>query len=365
MDLKNRLKCLLVIVASLLVFPAVAFAANPCGNWEDVVHDDPDLEALILVCEQGYFIGNSAGNLRADDPLTRVETAVILNRVFGVDDEFDQKKDEISFEDEYFAENLENDDAQWVYRAVRNAATHQVDEAFVFKGYKDGTFRPFDKIRFVEFSKVFLMSLKASEAAAYDAVFDFSKDPWFTDLITLLENFEGSFSLFETEGIYAVNSNLGTAEVELGTELTRRQAIVFLSSLIEQGYLTGTETYENGFIFDYPTGFHQIEGEDEVTFAAEDGVTAKTGLQRVSAGLYEGTVRPEGTVLLVPEHMANDVSALTKFESCDQTGNCQVAYFFDALDGSVYFLEISYLSSKFATAKLHVEEIYQSFVFTE
>lgn len=315
------------------ISPVTMAQSSVCGNWVDVSVDDPDFSSFKLVCELGFMKGNSKGELRPDQNLTRVETAVILNRMFGVSKVFDPKVDDIRYVDEYFVENLGNKDYQWVFNAAYNVSNLKVSDRYIFRGYKNGTFRPFNNINFVEFAKVFLMSLDGTNQARFNSDFDFGKTPWYTDIVDLLD------------GYVDIDS--------LDKKMSRRDAIVFIADLVRQGYVDRVLTFSSDdYSFSYPAG----------SLNSEAGMIARTGIQRISSGEYTVSNSPVGFGVAVPASLADSVDSVMRFESCDSDlVNCQIAYFFETKEDVVYFLEVSFSGRLASIAKPLIEKIYLSY----
>jgi len=349
----------------------VAAADSVCGNWDDVDPADADFEAFVTVCELGYIRGNTRGNLRPDDNLTRVEAAVVLNRIFEFDEVFDPEEHEIRFNDEFFEEHIEKESHQWIFNAVHRISDVEVDGNNIFSGYLDGSFRPLSTISLVEFSKVYLMTLKDQGDARYvDYTFNLAKDPWYYDIRELLVDFNGASALqedtYSDEYDYELNTTMGEAYLNLNSKLKRRQAIVFLAALAEQGYLTGMITFNGDypFGFDYPPGLRTSSLNDSsVTFTASSGLVKLTGLQRLDAGKLAYSANYSGESVTVPERLKDTVNSIVKFESCDESGLCQVAYFFENGRFDTYFLEASYLAEKATLALSEVDRIFDSYLF--
>lgn len=335
-----------------------------CQTWNDVEVEDKDFAAFQRVCEYGYFRGNTHGNLRPESNLTRVETAVILNRIFGVSTDFDFESDLVGFSDEFFEEHVGDESYKWIYRAVKNSSLHRVNNVRVFSGYSDNTFKPLSPIKFAEFSKVILMGFQESGDAEYAFTYDFTLEPWYLGLQNLLTNFEGANALVLAGDLYSPNTPNGDVEFAFSSELTRRQAIVFLDALIEQGYLGSSYSYSgHDLSFSYPLVSELEEYDTKVSLMPSDGYVARKGIQRISAGLYQSEQLPSGSIISIPDRLSDQLRNVIRFESCDSsTSNCQVAYFF-TLKGEIkpqYFLEVSYVQAKYSTAKKVIEEIYQS-----
>lgn len=358
--LRNILLFTVLLIGLFGVQSVNAQTTAVCGEWIDVDKSDQDYTAFVTSCNLGFFKGNSEGRLYPDKQLTRAETAVILNRVLGLTDEYDPKKNNITFIDDFFIDNLNEEDKQWIFRAV-----YRIQKAGIFNGYPDGTFKPLDKINFAEFAKVVLLTIDSSDRTYVNFnSLNFDTDPWYEGQLSFLTNLNGYGALIkETEKSYRINTTLSTTSVGPSTVLTRRQAMLFLHTLASKGYLYGLVPFESEeFSFMYPAGMITKDLGDTVQAKPTEALMAQSGLQRVLAGNLNidfGAIKSSGVVnlRLMPE-WAEDFGF---YESCDsKLGSCQTAYFFDTKYGTLY-LEGSYLSEKSLVAREVLEDMLLEF----
>jgi cysteine-rich repeat protein len=121
--------------------------ATICGNWGDINSTDSHFNIAVYLCEHGEIIqGDSFGNLRIDDPLTRAELLAMAFRAreyegLGVVD----VNAEACFPDVV-------DD--WYAKYFCTAK----DEGFV-EGYEDGNAKPGNTVLLAEGLKMFLGAL--------------------------------------------------------------------------------------------------------------------------------------------------------------------------------------------------------------
>ncbi len=102
------------------------------GNFSDVTSRHWARKEIGIAAEHGIMQGKGNGRFGPEDPLTREEMAVVLERIMDIDEE-DLDGEEISFRDV--------DRNRWSYPAIHAMSRHGI-----FMGYDDGTFKPQYKI---------------------------------------------------------------------------------------------------------------------------------------------------------------------------------------------------------------------------
>lgn len=102
------------------------------GNFSDVTSRHWARKEIGIAAEHGIMQGKGNGRFGPEDPLTREEMAVVLERIMDID-EGDRDGEDISFRD------VERD--RWSYPAIHAMSRHGI-----FMGYDDGTFKPQHKI---------------------------------------------------------------------------------------------------------------------------------------------------------------------------------------------------------------------------
>lgn len=102
------------------------------GSFNDVPGQYWAVKEIGIARDNGIMQGKGNSMFGPEDPLTREEMAVILERVIDIDEE-DLDEEEVSFWDV--------DKDRWSYPAIETMSRLEV-----FMGYDDGTFKPADKI---------------------------------------------------------------------------------------------------------------------------------------------------------------------------------------------------------------------------
>lgn len=149
----------LLLMLSLLTVPVSAEVDNPYSEdvqdltpqWateiqmpQSLFHDvDPEAdyaEAVYLLSELGIVVGDGAGNFNPDNTISRAETAVILCRLMGVEDE--AKAMQVAIFDDVAA-------THWAAGYVAKAV-----ELGIIRGYGNGHFGPTDPVTYEQIVKM-------------------------------------------------------------------------------------------------------------------------------------------------------------------------------------------------------------------
>lgn len=102
------------------------------GSYTDVTDHHWAFKEIGIAQQHGIMQGKGSGRFGPEDPLTREEMAVILERIIDIDEE-DRDEEEVSFRDV--------DRGRWSYPAIDAMSRREI-----FMGYDDGTFKPFERI---------------------------------------------------------------------------------------------------------------------------------------------------------------------------------------------------------------------------
>lgn len=127
---------MLSLLAGFFVMPAVAQTTD--GPYPDVPADDPDVQEIIYMQEQGVFTGYPDGTFQPDRVLNRAEQLKVYMLIHGMDPDAAKYKNCFpDVKDEWFAKYICFAKAQgWV------------------EGYPDGTFKPAQEVNRVEALKM-------------------------------------------------------------------------------------------------------------------------------------------------------------------------------------------------------------------
>jgi spore germination protein YaaH len=102
------------------------------GQFTDVTGNHWAYREIGIAQKHGIMQGKGSGRFGPEDPLTREEMAVILERIIDTGEE-ESDEEEVFFRD--------IDENRWSYPAIEAMFRQEI-----FMGYDDGTFKPFDKI---------------------------------------------------------------------------------------------------------------------------------------------------------------------------------------------------------------------------
>jgi thiol-disulfide isomerase/thioredoxin len=149
------------LLASLLMLPVFVTGFL---SFSDVSDDHPNMVAIDYVQDEGIVDGYDDGTYKPDAQINRAEfTKIIVEAWFEVEDESTDPSD-LNFTD------LDDD---WYVPYIRVAYAEGLID-----GYDDGSFKPADKINFVEAAKII------SEASGSDLV---STEIWYIPYMYYLE----------------------------------------------------------------------------------------------------------------------------------------------------------------------------------
>lgn len=137
---KQMLKKLIIIALALII------TCLPLHAWSEHVPADMIDKSSRALVSLKLMIGDENGNLKLNDNLTRCEFVTLVNRMMGYD-----KEDYFKNADMPFSDVQEN---HWAYNNIKAAVSNGL-----INGYTDNTFRPDNKVTFVEAQAVILRAL--------------------------------------------------------------------------------------------------------------------------------------------------------------------------------------------------------------
>lgn len=108
-------------------------ANRPNPNFIDISVDHPEYEVIATLADEGIFRGNN-GRFNPNAPITRAETAAILQRAFNLEGTGDFEFRDVSTD-------------YWGHQVIQSLLAHQIT-----RGYGDRSFRPTSNISRAEFS---------------------------------------------------------------------------------------------------------------------------------------------------------------------------------------------------------------------
>ncbi|MFC7062447.1 S-layer homology domain-containing protein [Halobacillus seohaensis] len=116
--------------------------ASQSSAFPDVPQSNPYYNAITVASEKELMEGYLDGSFQPGDPITRAETAVLIDTAY----EIERGEDALSFDDTY--------SVPWALHSILDLSSQQI-----IKGYHDGSFRPNESITRAEFAVVLASTL--------------------------------------------------------------------------------------------------------------------------------------------------------------------------------------------------------------
>ncbi|MEK4517454.1 S-layer homology domain-containing protein [Paenibacillus sp. FSL H8-0122] len=245
----------------LAILPAVsAFAGNVSdlgGNWAK--------NQISKWMDQGLIAGYPDGEFKPNNPVTRAELTVLINRAFGFTETKKANFSDIS-------------SSKWYYSSIL-----QANAAGYVQGYEDGTFKPDQKINRQELAVIISKLLKLTAPAAA---------PEFRDITKSAAWSKGAIGAVSEQGIM---TGSGDGNFRPLAYATRAETVVILDRALS---LLNADSDEYVIIYETPGIYGPLSGMSEVdsdVVVSVPGITLRnmniTGDLLLGEGIAEGDVR--------------------------------------------------------------------------
>ncbi|WP_339313334.1 S-layer homology domain-containing protein [Paenibacillus sp. FSL M7-0896] len=284
----------------LAILPAgAAFAGNApdlAGNWAK--------DQISRWMDQGLISGYPDGEFKPDNPVTRAELTVLINRAFGF-----TKTKKANFND--------ISSSKWYYSSIL-----QANAAGYIQGYEDGTFKPDQKINRQELAVIISKLLKLTAPAAA---------PDFKDITKSAAWSKGAIGAVSEQGIM---KGSGDGNFRPLAYTTRAETVVILDRALS---VLNADSDEYVIIYETPGIYGPLSGMSEVdsdVVVSVPGITLRnmniTGDLLLGEGIAEGDVRLQNVT--VKGNTAIEGGGVNSIHLADSTlGSVRV----DKEDGSV------------------------------
>ena len=144
-------KVLLNVILCVLLLCGTSLA-DVTGEYNDVSSDADYYEAVKTLSELGIFKGDDYGNFNPDSTITRAETAAVMCRLVGVQEEIGSTTQSV-FSDV--------PSTHWAAGYVAKAS-----ELGIINGHGDGTFGPSDPVTYEQIITMLVRAWGYAETAA-------------------------------------------------------------------------------------------------------------------------------------------------------------------------------------------------------
>ncbi|ETT79632.1 S-layer domain-containing protein [Paenibacillus sp. FSL R7-277] len=284
----------------LAILPAgAAFAGNApdlAGNWAK--------DQISRWMDQGLISGYPDGEFKPDNPVTRAELTVLINRAFGFTETKKANFNDIS-------------SSKWYYSSIL-----QANAAGYIQGYEDGTFKPDQKINRQELAVIISKLLKLTAPAAA---------PEFKDITKSAAWSKGAIGAVSEQGIM---KGSGDGNFRPLAYTTRAETVVILDRALS---VLNADSDEYVIIYETPGIYGPLSGMSEVdsdVVVSVPGITLRnmniTGNLLLGEGIAEGDVRLQNVT--VRGNTAIEGGGVNSIHLADSTlGSVRV----DKEDGSV------------------------------
>lgn len=146
-----RTVLILAICCAVLCSSALADTGAYTGDFPDVPATAPYAEAVETLYDMGIFNGDKNGNFNPDSTITRAESAAVICRLMGAEDEAKAMTKQVF------------DDVPASHWAVGYVA--KATELGIINGYGNGKFGPSDPVTYEQMVKMLVCSLGYDKAA--------------------------------------------------------------------------------------------------------------------------------------------------------------------------------------------------------
>ncbi|WP_342548922.1 S-layer homology domain-containing protein [Paenibacillus sp. FSL P2-0089] len=245
----------------LAILPAGAafagIAPDLAGNWAK--------NQISKWMDQGLISGYPDGEFKPDNPVTRAELTVLINRAFGFTETKKANFNDIS-------------SSKWYYSSIL-----QANAAGYIQGYEDGTFKPDQKINRQELAVIISKLLKLTAPAAA---------PEFKDITKSAAWSKGAIGAVSEQGIM---KGSGDGNFRPLAYTTRAETVVILDRALS---VLNADSDEYVIIYETPGIYGPLSGMSEVdsdVVVSVPGITLRnmniTGDLLLGEGIAEGDVR--------------------------------------------------------------------------
>lgn len=284
----------------LAILPAGAafagIAPDLAGNWAK--------NQISKWMDQGLISGYPDGEFKPDNPVTRAELTVLINRAFGFTETKKANFNDIS-------------SSKWYYSSIL-----QANAAGYIQGYEDGTFKPDQKINRQELAVIISKLLKLTAPAAA---------PDFKDITKSAAWSKGAIGAVSEQGIM---KGSGDGNFRPLAYTTRAETVVILDRALS---VLNADSDEYVIIYETPGIYGPLSGMSEVdsdVVVSVPGITLRnmniTGDLLLGEGIAEGDVRLQNVT--VRGNTAIEGGGVNSIHLADSTlGSVRV----DKEDGSV------------------------------
>ncbi|MBP2112200.1 S-layer homology domain-containing protein [Paenibacillus silagei] len=284
----------------LAILPAgAAFAGNApdlAGNWAK--------NQISKWMDQGLISGYPDGEFKPDNPVTRAELTVLINRAFGFTETKKANFNDIS-------------SSKWYYSSIL-----QANAAGYIQGYEDGAFKPDQKINRQELAVIISKLLKLTAPAAA---------PEFKDITKSAAWSKGAIGAVSEQGIM---KGSGDGNFRPLAFASRAETVVILDRALS---VLNADSDEYVIIYETPGIYGPLSGMSEVdsdVVVSVPGITLRnmniTGDLLLGEGIAEGDVRLQNVT--VKGNTAIEGGGVNSIHLADSTlGSVRV----DKEDGSV------------------------------